>query len=179
MSPSRAEFRSHPDRPLFGLVADPDRPEGEAGRTLLLVRRFDTPFLLTASLSTGAGSSELTLDRGTSGKGRIAEFRRLSGRAVLVLRDKHRLTTAGPAAVRAGADSFARSVIWSAPVLREDTDGALIDPTGLAPCGPPPRGRPHPDRIPHRPRRRPPRPAAPSTARRTPVTADSTQPLTR
>ncbi|MFE7979441.1 zinc-dependent metalloprotease [Streptomyces shenzhenensis] len=124
--------RNHPDRPLFGLVTDPDRPEGDAGRTLLLVRRFDTPFLLTAALSAGAGSSELTLDRGKSGKGRIAEFRRLSGRAVLVLRDKHRLATGGPAAVRAGADSFARSVIWSAPVLREDTDGALVDPTGLA-----------------------------------------------
>ncbi|WP_428933772.1 zinc-dependent metalloprotease [Streptomyces sp. ACT015] len=126
--------------PLFDLVTDPPDAPGEpasggsapSGRTLLLVRRFDVPFLLTAALSAGAGSSELTLDRGKSGKGRLAAFRRLSGRAVLVLRDKHHLATGDPAAVRAGADSFAHSVVWSAPVLREDADGALVDPAGLA-----------------------------------------------
>ncbi|WP_276319325.1 zinc-dependent metalloprotease [Streptomyces griseoviridis] len=131
-APAGIPARGAPDGGVLNDGVPDGGGPGDTGRTLLRVRRFDTPFLLTASLSAGAGSSELTLDRGKSGKGRLAEFRRLSGRAVLVLRDKHHLATGDPAAVRAGADSFARSVVWSAPVLREDADGALIDPAGLA-----------------------------------------------
>ncbi|MEK8174024.1 hypothetical protein NKH77_48930 [Streptomyces sp. M19] len=41
---------------------------------------------------------------------KVAEFRRIAGRAVLVVVNKHQRATGGPAAVRAGAESFARSV---------------------------------------------------------------------
>ncbi|MGW2509240.1 zinc-dependent metalloprotease [Streptomyces scopuliridis] len=101
-------------------------------RLLIGVRRFDAPFLLTAALSHGAGSSSLGLDRGKAGKVKVAEFRRIAGRVLLVLRNKHHLATGDPAAVRAGEESFATSVVWSAPVLRERDGAVIVDATALA-----------------------------------------------
>ncbi|MEW1721979.1 zinc-dependent metalloprotease [Streptomyces sp. NPDC093109] len=99
---------------------------------LVGVRHFDRPFLFSVALEQGAGSSDLWLDRGRIGKVRVAEFRRLAGRVLLVLRNKHFLAGGDPAAARAGAESFAQSVVWSAPVLREEADGvAVVDATGL------------------------------------------------
>jgi hypothetical protein len=86
------------------------------------------------SLSQGLGSSDLWLDRGRAGKARLAEFRRVGDRVLLVVRNKHFLTLGDPAAVRAGEESFALSVVWSGPVLREE-DGlvteSLLDPARL------------------------------------------------
>ncbi|MEV7085150.1 zinc-dependent metalloprotease [Streptomyces sp. NPDC093085] len=106
-------------------------PDSEGHRQLLAVRRFGTPFLLTASLSHGVGSSLLALDRGRLGKGRVVEFRRIGGRVVLVQRNKHHRATGDPAAVRAGEESFATSVVWSAPALREQDGAVVVDATGL------------------------------------------------
>ncbi|MET8978911.1 zinc-dependent metalloprotease [Streptomyces sp. NPDC004539] len=108
------------------LVPDPD------GRPLLGVRRFDEPFLLTVSLSQGLGSSELWLDRGRAGKARLVEFRRVGQRVLFVVRNKHFLSTGDAASVRAGAESFAVSVVWSGPVLREEGGLVVVDATGLA-----------------------------------------------
>ncbi|MEV7423407.1 zinc-dependent metalloprotease [Streptomyces sp. NPDC091212] len=118
-----------PDAPpdFLGLCADP-----EDDRLLLGIGRFGEPFLLMAALSHGAGSSALGLDRGKAGKVKVAEFRRIGGRVLLVLRNKHHLATGDAAAVRAGEESFATSVVWSAPVLRERDGAAVVDATGLA-----------------------------------------------
>lgn len=105
---------------------------GSEGQPLLGVRRFGVPFLLTVSLSQGLGSSELQLDRGRAGKARLAEFRRVGERVVCVLRNKHFLSTGEPATVRAGEESFAVSVIWSGPVVREWDGAVVVDATGLA-----------------------------------------------
>ncbi|MGW2705853.1 hypothetical protein [Streptomyces sp. NPDC001340] len=96
-------------------------PDLESGpeRLLLGIRHVDEPFLLTVSLSQGVDSSELQLDRGRAGKALLAEFRRAGGRVLLLVRNKHFLTSGEPAAVRAGQESFAVSVVWSGPVLRE------------------------------------------------------------
>ncbi|MFI8240171.1 zinc-dependent metalloprotease [Streptomyces sp. NPDC085866] len=108
-------------------------PDHESGpeRLLLGIRHFDEPFLLTVSLSQGVGSSELQLDRGRAGKARLAEFRRAGGRVLLLVRNKHFLTSGEPAAVRAGQESFAVSVVWSGPVLREEAGAVVVDATGL------------------------------------------------
>ncbi|WP_258036884.1 MULTISPECIES: zinc-dependent metalloprotease [unclassified Streptomyces] len=127
--------RGAPVRLLTGAFSDAAVGEPGAvgsGRLLLAVRRFDTPFLLAGALASGVGSSELGLDRGRIGKARLAEFRRIGGHAVLVATPKHRLARGGRAAVRAGAESFAHSVLWSAPVLRDTADGALVDAGSLA-----------------------------------------------
>ncbi|MEU6147840.1 zinc-dependent metalloprotease [Streptomyces sp. NPDC047081] len=106
-------------------------PDPEQGRLLLGIRHFDEPFLLTVSLSQGLGSSELWLDRGRAGKARSAEFRRVGDRVLFVVRNKHFLTSGDDAAVRAGQESFALSVVWSGPVLREADGAVVVDASGL------------------------------------------------
>jgi hypothetical protein len=106
-------------------------PELRSDRLLLGIRHFDEPFLLSVSLSQGLGSSDLWLDRGRAGRTRLAEFRRVGDRVLLAVRNKHFLTSGDPAAVRAGNESFALSVVWSAPVLREENGAAVVDATGL------------------------------------------------
>ncbi|MFJ1646889.1 zinc-dependent metalloprotease [Streptomyces sp. NPDC088258] len=124
-----------PDPTGPGPDAPPDFLDLCAGpgddRLLLGIRYFGEPFLLMAALSHGAGSSALGLDRGKAGKVKVAEFRRVGGRVLLVLRNKHHLATGDPAAVRAGEESFAISVVWSGPVLHERDGAAVVDATGL------------------------------------------------
>ncbi|MFD7510429.1 hypothetical protein ACFV5N_13985 [Streptomyces sp. NPDC059853] len=106
--------------------------DGDDGTILLSVAEFDTPFLLTASLSQGLGSSALTLDRGTAGPDRIAVFHRAAGRVLLLVRNKHHRAGGAADAARAGEENFAGSVLWSGPVLREDGPAAVVDITALA-----------------------------------------------
>ncbi|MFE2884890.1 zinc-dependent metalloprotease [Streptomyces sp. NPDC059272] len=113
---------------FIDLVPD---PELRSDRLLLGIRHFDEPFLLTVSLSQGLGSSDLWLDRGKAGRTSLAEFRRVGDRVLFAVRNKHFLTSGDPAAVRAGDESFALSVVWSAPVLREENGAAVVDATGL------------------------------------------------
>lgn len=113
---------------FIDLVPDPEHPRD---RLLLGIRHFDEPFLLTVSLSQGLGSSELWLDRGRAGKARLAEFQRVGDRVLFVVRNKHFSASGDPAAVRAGQESFALSVVWSGPVLREENGAAVVDATGL------------------------------------------------
>ena len=86
-------------------------PELRSDRLLLGIRHFDEPFLLTVSLSQGLGSSDLELDRGRAGKTWLAEFRRVGDRVLFAVRNKHFLTSGDAAAVRAGEESFALSVV--------------------------------------------------------------------
>ncbi|MFC9430938.1 zinc-dependent metalloprotease [Streptomyces sp. NPDC056987] len=127
LSPATTPGAAPDPRPFVELRADP-----EGHRLLLAVRRFDEPFLLTASLSHGVGSSLLAVDRGKAGKVKAAVFRRIAGRVVLVQRNKHHLATGDAAAVRAGEESFATSVLWSAPALSERDGAVVVDATGLA-----------------------------------------------
>ncbi|MFF6989208.1 zinc-dependent metalloprotease [Streptomyces sp. NPDC010273] len=113
---------------FIDLVPD---PELRSDRLLLGIRHFDEPFLLTVSLSQGLGSSDLWLDRGKAGKTSLARFRRVGDRVLFAVRNKHFLTSGDPAAVRAGDESFALSVVWSGPVLREENGAAVVDATGL------------------------------------------------
>ncbi|MFJ9626476.1 zinc-dependent metalloprotease [Streptomyces sp. NPDC101175] len=106
-------------------------PELRSDRLLLGIRHFDEPFLVTVSLSQGLGSSDLWLDRGRAGKARLAEFRRIGDRVLFAVRNKHFRTSGDEAAVRAGDESFALSVVWSGPVLREENGAVVVDATGL------------------------------------------------
>lgn len=106
--------------------------DGHDGTILLAVAEFDTPFLLTASLSQGLGSSALTLDRGTAGPDRLAVFHRVAGRVLLLVRNKHHRAGGDADAARAGEENFAGSVLWSGPVLREEGPAAVVDITALA-----------------------------------------------
>ncbi|MFX4292254.1 zinc-dependent metalloprotease [Streptomyces bohaiensis] len=136
-----SDIHSSGDRPDVPAAAPPAagppvrllRPDAHRpGRLLMQIRRTGVPLLVTAALGEGVGSSELGLDRGRLGKGRLAEFRRAGDRVVLVLTPKHHRATGEPAAVAAGAESFADSAVWSAPVLHQSPDGPVVDATGLA-----------------------------------------------
>ncbi|MFJ4624006.1 zinc-dependent metalloprotease [Streptomyces sp. NPDC088812] len=105
-------------------------PAGE--RLLIGVRRFDAPFLLIAALGTGIGTSRLLPDRGRPGKVRVASFRRVGPRVLLVQHNKHHLAHGDAAARRAGEESFAVSALWSAPVLREEDGAVVVDAGTLA-----------------------------------------------
>jgi hypothetical protein len=105
--------------------------ECHGGRVLLGIREFGVPLLLVVSHAQGLGSSEVGLDRGRLGKARAAEFRRVGDRVLFVVRNKHYRTTGDPAAVRAGEESFAPAVLWSGPVLREESGATVVDATGL------------------------------------------------
>ncbi|MFJ3667142.1 zinc-dependent metalloprotease [Streptomyces sp. NPDC090106] len=108
----------------------PHDPEG--ARLLIGIRHFDTPFLLLAALGTGLGTSSLLPDRARPGKVRVASFRRAGPHVLLVQHNKHHLAHGDGAACRAGEESFAVSVLWSAPVLREEDGAVVVDAGTLA-----------------------------------------------
>lgn len=112
---------------MFDLPHDP-----EGARLLLGIRHFDTPFLLLAALGTGLGSSRLLPDRARPGKIRLASFRRAGPHVLLVQHNKHHLAQGDASARRAGEESFAVSVLWSAPVLREEGGAVVVDVGPLA-----------------------------------------------
>ncbi|MGW0876139.1 zinc-dependent metalloprotease [Streptomyces sp. NPDC002740] len=112
---------------MLDIAHDPD-----GDRLLVGVRHFDTPFLLIAALGTGVGTSRLLPDRARPGKVRVASFRRVGSRVLLVQHNKHHLAHGDTAARRAGEESFAVSVLWSAPVLREEDGVVVVDAGTLA-----------------------------------------------
>ncbi|CAL9596518.1 hypothetical protein SUDANB171_05321 [Streptomyces sp. enrichment culture] len=107
-------------------------PGRTSAELLLAIAEFDTPFLLTASLSHGLGSSALTLDRGKAGPDLLATFRHAGDRVLLLVHNKHHRAAGDTAATRAGAEGFAGSVLWSGPIVREDGPAAVVDVTTLA-----------------------------------------------
>lgn len=59
---------------------------GTDGAVMVRIRLVGSPFLLRASLVSGFGSSAFRLDRGSPGKVRLAEFRRLESAPPLLPR---------------------------------------------------------------------------------------------
>jgi Met-zincin/Domain of unknown function (DUF5117) len=112
--------------PVISIHSGPDE-----GRLRIGIRPPCVPFLLRASLATGFGASGLRLDRGAPGKVRVAEFRLVADRIMLVERNKHFLATGDEASALAGTESFPTSVLWSAPVDHEADGEAVADATGL------------------------------------------------
>jgi hypothetical protein len=117
---------SQPPDTLLTIRSGPDD-----GRVLLGIRHFGTPLLLRASLVSGLGSSSLRLDRGAPGKVRVAEFQRVADRVVLTQLNEHFLASGDDDALQAGFESFARSVLWSAPADGETDGEAVVDASGL------------------------------------------------
>ncbi len=104
----------------------------EAGRLLLRVAAFDTPFLYQASLPRGVGSNDLGLDRGQLGDTKVVRFLR-SGPRVLLVEDnlQYRAGSANDEEQRAIEESFARSVIWGFTDIDDDADSTVVDATAF------------------------------------------------
>lgn len=87
--------------------------------------------LYSDGLRSGVGSNPIGLDRGRLGETRWLAVRRLGHRVIFEqLNASYRATSPVAAERRAARESFASSVLWSAPVAALDADGsALVDLT--------------------------------------------------
>jgi hypothetical protein len=98
-----------------------------SGKLLFEIRRVNQDFLYLYSLSTGLGSNERGLDRGTTGDQAVVTFQRFGPRLFLVRRNTDFRATRDTVEARAVAESFASSVLASFPILAEENGKILID----------------------------------------------------
>ncbi|HEX6626605.1 MAG TPA: zinc-dependent metalloprotease [Gemmatimonadaceae bacterium] len=99
------------------------------GKLLFEITRLDNEFLYLYSLSTGLGSNDRGLDRGTTGDEAVVAFRRFGPRLLLVSRNLRFRATRDTVEARAVAESFASSVLAAFPILAEENGRILIDAT--------------------------------------------------
>jgi hypothetical protein len=98
-----------------------------SGKLLFEVQRVDQDFLYLYSLSTGLGSNDRGLDRGTTGDEAVVAFQRFGPRLFLVSRNLRFRASRDTIEARAVAESFATSVLASFPILAEEGGRVLID----------------------------------------------------
>ena len=106
--------------------------DAAAGRMLLKVEDFDTPFIYQSSLPRGIGSNDIGLDRGQLGDTKIVRFVQ-SGPKVLLVEDnlQYRADSDNADERNAITESFARSVIWGFTDLDDAPDVAVVDATAF------------------------------------------------
>lgn len=101
------------------------------GRVLLEVPAFDNDVLYYISAASGAGSVELSFDRGIL-RSTVIHFQRAGGRVLVVEQNLRYRALSGPPAVAQGVrDSFASSVVASLPVEADEGGRVLVDGTSL------------------------------------------------
>src|SRR6476619_1535153 len=88
-----------------------------SGKLLFEVQRIDQDFLYLYSLSTGLGSNDRGLDRGTTGDEAVVSFQRFGPRLFLVRRNLLFRASRDTVEARAVAESFATSVLASFSIL--------------------------------------------------------------
>ena len=87
-------------------------------------------FLHTVSLTGGLGSNPVGLDRGRTGSTHVVELRRMGGRVFAVVPNlRYRALSDDMRERRAARDSFARSIVWSAPIEARTDGRGLVDLT--------------------------------------------------
>ena len=80
-----------------------------------------------AGLSGGLGSNPIGLDRGLFDSGSLIAFRRVGAKLIAEHENwTYRASAENPLEKRAVRESFARSFIWSADIIAENTDGSLL-----------------------------------------------------
>ena len=78
-------------------------------------------------LKAGLGSNPIGLDRGWGNSGAIVRFRLTGGRVTAEIENhRYRATADNPLEQRAVGESFARSIIWSTPLIAKGPDGGLL-----------------------------------------------------
>ena len=145
--PAPAETRpTPPPGPLEAFVKDKERLPGlfdvivdrDAAKVWLELPAPDadglvTELLYVEGLAHGMGSNPVGLDRGKIGATRVVEFQRI-GRRLYVIQPNlsFRATSEDADERRAVEQAFARSVLWTGPVVAEAEDGRfLVDFTGF------------------------------------------------
>jgi len=100
------------------------------GKVWLEIDRFDTDFLYYNSLSAGAGSNDIGLDRGRLNRSQVMQFRR-SGNKILFVEPNqdYRAITNNPDEQRAVRESFAEAVMFGFTIEAEEGGKVLVDAT--------------------------------------------------
>src|SRR5262245_6529861 len=105
--------------------------DARKGQLLLEVSRWNEELLYGSGISGGAGSVEITLDRGQMGELGLCRFERSGPRVLLHQRQTvHRSGAAGETA-RAAEESFPSAVLASFPVAAEEGGRVLADATAF------------------------------------------------
>ena len=98
------------------------------GTLLLQVPTLDHDLLYAASLAGGAGTIEVSLDRGQLGELRLVRFTRVGPRVLLVQRQTtHRADAGGEAARSAVEHAFPNAVLASLPIVAAQRDTVLVE----------------------------------------------------
>ncbi len=104
--------------------------DAKQGKIWLELRDLSREFLYLESLPAGVGSNDIGLDRGQGGASYVVHFERSGPKVLLVAANEdYRASSADPAAQRAVAESFARSVLWGFEVGAESNGAVLVDAT--------------------------------------------------
>ena len=103
-----------------------------AGAVLLEIARPQEDFLYLWGLTTGVGSVDVGLDRGTVSGSALARWRPAGSRVLLELSNvRFRAESDNPALVRSVQESFAPAVVAALPVEGEENGRLLVDATPL------------------------------------------------
>src|SRR3954451_20033674 len=87
--------------------------DARSGKLYLEIGSFNKDFLMLDSLPYGVGSSEVGLDRGQLGRGRVVRFYRSGSKVLLIERNLNFRSSSSAAEVKLDVEqSFARSVVW-------------------------------------------------------------------
>src|SRR5262249_30713341 len=130
-----------PDKPpsIADRVRDIPRRDGflpfywdaRKGQLLLEVSRWNEEFLYGAGIAGGAGTLDISLDRGQLGDLGICRFERSGPRVLLHQRQMvHRVNQPGETA-RVAEESFPSAVLASLPIVAEEGDRVLADATAF------------------------------------------------
>ncbi len=106
--------------------------DARRGQLLLEISRWNDDFLYGSGIAGGAGTLEISLDRGELGELALCRFERLGPRVLLHQRQvAHRSGVADAERTRAIAESFPSAVIASFPIVAEEGDRVLVDATSF------------------------------------------------
>lgn len=100
------------------------------GKIWLEINRFNQEFLYVNSLPGGLGSNDIGLDRGQLGGQRIAYFKKIGPKVLMVQPNlNYRAITENKNEARAVEESFASSVLWGFKAEAADSNTVLVDAT--------------------------------------------------
>lgn len=108
--------------------------DARRGQLLLEVSRWNEDFLYGSGLAGGAGTLEISLDRGQPGELALCRFERVGPRVLLHQRQVAHRSGVGekdPERTRVVTESFPSAILASLPVVAEEGDRVLVDATAF------------------------------------------------
>ena len=106
--------------------------DARKGQLLLEISRWSEELLYGSGIAGGAGTLEISLDRGELGDLALCRFERVGPRVLLHQRQvSHRSGVPDPERSRVVSESFPSAVLASLPVVAEEGDRVLVDATSF------------------------------------------------